>query len=225
MSLVEIKSILTLEQPLPGSVWAALLAMIFLVALLRYNRFADILPREFAAHSGKIWLVLFAFPILLIVLVMRQPEPAGSDKAIGQVPRRSEPERQSRIPQSVEAVKPAARLELPPECRALQDSIVGISRVTSSDGRQYLVAKQALSDVEAKKRFEAFRVLAGQAKALLSDYMSGTIANDVRIDPSARSISQDVRIRSRMNLFSVVDKAACYDGETAWVVVEMPLTP
>jgi MFS superfamily sulfate permease-like transporter len=101
LSLIGIRNLISIQQPMPHQVWAILLVIILLLGILY------VLRKPLERHAGKIWTGLLALFLLLVGVLYFGPELSSSHDAQSSVPKESPSQKVSSPPDHLMDTPPA----------------------------------------------------------------------------------------------------------------------
>lgn len=219
MSFLNIRNVVTLSEPLPNVVWAAICAILLLAVLMRLGRAS--LPESISGHGGKLWLIVFGLCLFAIAAVFVAPNAPTPGNRFRQDAAMPSPIETSQLPAGrVSALTPPAFIdERMRDCIASRNEPEGVQVVANAAGKPIIVARRSLVEMDATKRFTALKIVEEGAKADLIRHAQQYIQTGRQTSDAARSIEFNEVIRSLAsgNLTGVRTIQSCYVDGLAWV--------
>jgi hypothetical protein len=232
MSIFDIRSIVTLSQPLPNKVWAAICAIVLLAIVWRALARA---PEPVRRHTSKVWLAVLALPVLLIGLIFFVPD-AREPIVPGASGRKENERAETQSKRSPgEPVSPKKHAEVKvrdpgpigvarnPECAATRHEQDGVKVVAELDGTRRIMARRSVVQPDALQRIEAGIIAEERAKADLVSYARDHTRREreTEVVPGSPKLREMIRSVAEGDLSGVRTMQSCYEDGVAWVKLEM----
>jgi hypothetical protein len=227
MSIFDIRSIITLSQPLPNKVWAAICAIVLLAIVLRMGQKLAQAPGTVGRHASKIGLVVFALPVLLIGLIFVGPDPGGRKEEEGTDTRSNKPVRAPDRAAAHAEMKVRDPAPVPvarnPECAAARHEQDGTKVVTEPDGTRTIMARRSVVQPDPLQRIDAGIIAEERAKAAFVSYARDHTKRTIETEVVAGSqkLTEMMRSVAEGDLSGVRTVQSCYEDGVAWVKLEM----